>query len=108
MTPFLSRPLRDEVAAITPDDDRKPLGRAPARTVTATFTEAEIERRVYNELVRVGPLEAGQVAARLLQREPDVARALLKLALAMKVVKTRGAFGVAAWKAIPMSSEESI
>lgn len=108
MTPFLSRSLCEEVSAITPDDGRAPLPLARPRAVSSTISAAEIERRIFAELLRVGPLETGQVAARLLQREPDVARALLKLALAMRVVRCRGRNGVGVWRAVPMSSEESV
>lgn len=106
MTPFLSRPLLDEVAAITPDDDRKPLARAKP-TPVPMLSESELERRIYKELRRMGGLEVGQIAARLLIREGDVSRALLKLALDMRVAKCKGHHGIAQWKAVPLSEEES-
>lgn len=109
MTPFLSRPLMDEIAVITPEDDRKPLARASAMRATTMVTERELERRVMAELMRVGPIDGGQLAARLLLKEPDVVRALLKLALAQKIVKLRGGdYAGGRWKACPFSSEESV
>lgn len=107
MTPFLSRSLRDEVAVITPDDDRKPLARARP-TPAPMLSESELERRVLRELTRMGGLEEGQIGARLLIREGDVSRALLKLALASRVVRCKGYHGVAMWKACGLASEESV
>lgn len=102
----VSRTLADNIAAVTPEDDRKPL---PKRVRPLDAPPMPKPGGLARDCLRVlqlhGELEPGQIAARLLQREEDVERALLCLALAHRAVKLSNGY-TARWKSIVGGEED--